>query len=631
MPIASAYVNDRADPEVGDHAQSGWGAPPASGNYGYTSTPHPDTFMMVWGPGDDDSDEAREATVDFDITGHSLETVTVCALDGIADDSYEIFVDGTSIGTYSDVYASDEVWVTKKYSHTVSNKVITVKIKATGAESGLRGTYGQLAVDWVTVTASNGDEGTVYLADVGSGGTYRWMDASYQLYGSDYQSFYTYAGSDVGVVVIYEEESAVLSGTLHAFNLKPNFCYQMKLDGYSGTPSNELLGLTGRWWRETWSGSGYTSGTNLNTKGDGTSPNPNDINYYKQRYDTTAPVDPGTGYHYKFTGYKVFDYFITDSLGNAWIDFTVDSSYHVLWNTTQRTHTSDDGPLKTSTHSEPHPVHPAYISSGYPSTPTTVFGEWERKPVGGTPLLSGEYSCNMVLTEESFHGGGLEGWWAAAMGGPMSFSITYNWHTTCDDELLADFDECFDGGAGEEVAIKGPAMGGGVYYKLTGLGKIGLGKYELEDFSDYDGDKLFIKNVGTGSISVCIFMNTGHTDPPKDWTYDTFWQSPWTSLGPGETVELKHDFGNSEAWNIADDPDYAGLSDGEKYAVFRKDEKSNLGFQVLGSGEAHIIVSCVDTSPFAIPEYPYGSIMAVLASLMGFMFLYARKSRQLIF
>ena len=54
-----------------------------------------------------------------------------------------------------------------------------------------------------------------------------------------------------------------------------------------------------------------------------------------------------------------------------------------------------------------------------------VFGEWERLYVGGIYLRSGVYTCQIVLTEESFHGSGgtYAGNWAAAMRATISFEI----------------------------------------------------------------------------------------------------------------------------------------------------------------------------------------------------------------
>ena len=59
----------------------------------------------------------------------------------------------------------------------------------------------------------------------------------------------------------------------------------------------------------------------------------------------------------------------------------------------------------------------------YAEASVTVFGEWERLPVGGVTLPTGLYEADFVLTEESFHGSGLAGGWAAAMGVRIGFEI----------------------------------------------------------------------------------------------------------------------------------------------------------------------------------------------------------------
>jgi len=268
---------------------------------------------------------------------------------------------------------------------------------------------------------------TINLEDIDSGltsptGDYRWLDIANQSYSSSYRNSYNY--TQASVLVKYEEICDVLQGYLNATNLKPNFAYQLKLSGISGNPSNELIGLAGRWWQEEWNGTSWSNGQNLNNKGNGSSPNPNDILYYARKNitNTTSP----TGLKYRYTGYLVFDYFITDEYGNATFNFEVNSSYHVLWKRSQRTHTDDDGPVKSSTF-DANTSSPAY-NIDYPLQTVDLFGEWERLPVGGIFLKSGYYSAQIVLTEESFHGdgGSYAGNWAAAMGNNIQFTILPN-------------------------------------------------------------------------------------------------------------------------------------------------------------------------------------------------------------
>jgi hypothetical protein len=174
-------------------------------------------------------------------------------------------------------------------------------------------------------------------------------------------------------------------------------------------------------WREEWNGSAWVNGQNLNDKGDGTSPNPNDAVYLATRdiLDATSP----TGRRYRYTGYLVFDYFITDASGSATVSFEANSSYHVLWKTSQRSHTAQDGALMISTFDVAVPDPVSAYDVDYPESTVSVFGEWERLPVGGVTLPLGDYEGQFILTEESFHGSGLAGGWAAAMGAPAVFHL----------------------------------------------------------------------------------------------------------------------------------------------------------------------------------------------------------------
>ena len=154
------------------------------------------------------------------------------------------------------------------------------------------------------------------MTDIGSA-NYRWLDVADQLYSASYRTDYNYTQATVSVT--YDYAGSTFQGRLNATNLKPNFAYQLKLVGDPGTPANERIGLAGRWWQEEWNGSAWANGQNLNNKGTGSSPNPNDT-VYSSRRDVTDLTSP-TELHYRYTGYLVFEYFITDQLGNATLDF----------------------------------------------------------------------------------------------------------------------------------------------------------------------------------------------------------------------------------------------------------------------------------------------------------------------
>jgi len=263
---------------------------------------------------------------------------------------------------------------------------------------------------------------TINLQDIDSPtGDYRWRDAADQLYSESYRTGYNYTQANVAVT--YDTAAPTLRGTLTATNLKPNFAYQLKLAGFPGTAANERIGLAGRWWQEEWNGSAWANGQNLNNKGNGSSPNPNDIIYFQNR-DIVNATSP-TGLKYRYTGYLVFDYFITDENGNAVLNFETNSSYHVLWKTSQQSATPSDGPVKSGSFDPDSSSSPAY-DTDYPPQTINIFGEWERLPVGGVHLQVGDYLAQIILTEESFHGSGgplYVGNWAAAMGAQIDFIL----------------------------------------------------------------------------------------------------------------------------------------------------------------------------------------------------------------
>jgi hypothetical protein len=266
---------------------------------------------------------------------------------------------------------------------------------------------------------------TVVLRDVDSGltspaGNYRWLDVADQAYSAAYRSNYNYTKATVTVTL--DASTQPVHGTLVATNLKPFFGYQVKLVGAAGTPTNERVGRAGRYWQEEWNGSQWANGWNLNNKGGGYFPTPNDADYAARR--DLAEASSPTGRRYKYTCYLVFDYFITDGEGNAEVAFNLHSSYHVLWKTSQTGRGSQDGPIKRADFDVSPAQHPAY-DTDYARKVVGVFGEWERLPTGGIQLRPGRYQCQLVLTEESFHGSGGQyaGGWAAAMAGEVAFTV----------------------------------------------------------------------------------------------------------------------------------------------------------------------------------------------------------------
>ncbi len=295
----------------------------------------------------------------------------------------------------------------------------------------LRGAIAILAVLSLFALHRGVSADTLLSVQLGGGsGTsnHRWMDVANHVYAASYQQSYNY--TQASVTADYFTDATALHGTLTASNLKPNFAYQLKLVGSSSDPlGKELIGLTGRWWQSEWNGSSWASGQNLNNKGDGSSPNPNDV-LYSARRDVADPSSP-TGKKYSYTAYRLIDYFVTDANGNASLDFCVDDSYHVLWKTTQRSPQTGDGPVRSRTFAVTLPDPLGAYGTAYSTATAKIFGEWERLPADGIALPPGDYVIGINITEESFHGGGLEGNWASAMGATLRFTIVPEPTTWC--------------------------------------------------------------------------------------------------------------------------------------------------------------------------------------------------------
>jgi hypothetical protein len=232
---------------------------------------------------------------------------------------------------------------------------------------------------------------------------FRWKDIATTVYASEYQSSYGYAQAQVRVV--FDPGPALtFSGHLSADNLKPNFAYQMKLVGKptalwgaaGDDASNANMGYTGRWWRY--------------------QPDPGNSS------DAEVAAHAGDP-DWIFEGYLLFDFFVTDSQGDAEVDFALDSSFHVLWWQHQRTPGACDSPVLWHT-VVGHAEDLAYTDDVGPLD-VGVYAEIERLCDGESRLPPSDYNCRFLITEESFHqSGGVEGYWASAMvNDELAFSI----------------------------------------------------------------------------------------------------------------------------------------------------------------------------------------------------------------
>jgi hypothetical protein len=187
-------------------------------------------------------------------------------------------------------------------------------------------------------------------------------------------------------------------GHIEARGLKPNFAYQLKLAGkpvkgsrgwgsYGDDLTNERIGAVGRWWCD----SSHDLQTNFNDS-------------HFQDFYHGAPSN-GNPVH-DIYAYQMCGDFITDAQGNASIDFTSQSSYHVTWAEWQRI---DDAPAGTWTLQNHLVDSTNMLYYGYGASPTSgtyrLYYEYEGsgRPRNNVVLPPGTYNCRFLITEESFH------------------------------------------------------------------------------------------------------------------------------------------------------------------------------------------------------------------------------------
>jgi hypothetical protein len=239
----------------------------------------------------------------------------------------------------------------------------------------------------------------------------RWRDAATTPYDVGQIAGYDYASATV--VFTYQDNGSTIGGEITASNLKPNFAYQLKLNGkpsYFWGPdgddlANERIGFAGRWW------------LNKVAKATGTVVagwNSNDAEYvaWKDQGFTDGVYD------YVFEGYLLFAYLVTDEDGQGARDVKLDSSLHVLWKLAQRTPGPKDSP--PSLHTFVVDGTSDWYASSQPDGLRSIYAEWEptRALPGELALDTGTYAVRLFLTEESFHesaGSPASGSWATVM------------------------------------------------------------------------------------------------------------------------------------------------------------------------------------------------------------------------
>ncbi len=228
----------------------------------------------------------------------------------------------------------------------------------------------------------------------------RWRDAAGHRYSEAFISSFRYEGGGglpaPEVRVQVDPVGPTFSGRIEARGLKPNFAYQVKLNGnFEDRQSFEAIGYAGRW-RLPGAGTNYS-----------------DADY--EGHPNPAAVE----------AYILFDYFVTDARGDAVRHFALDSSLHVLWQAAQRAaDRSGDVVAVTVEANDPE----FYARPRRRPVEIRLWAERAharyRRAEQRIALAPGVYRAELALTEESFHDRDAQGGrWATVATLPVAFTV----------------------------------------------------------------------------------------------------------------------------------------------------------------------------------------------------------------
>ena len=218
-----------------------------------------------------------------------------------------------------------------------------------------------------------------------------WRDMGEVDYPTEYVDGYDYGNATVDAVCKIVDGQLVVD--ISGSGLKPNFAYQLKLEGDPGTPTSAVLASLGRTWQD--------------------------------------------------IGYLIYGFVVTDKDGNISgaasgdivtsggpsFSVPVDSSYHVLWRRSDRRAKRNDGPTLSHTVVRGETAY-GISPEEEENKPVKVYAEWEpsRPTPGSLVLPDGDYACRLRLTEESWHDTG-DGWasmwdgWKSVLEAPLEWTI----------------------------------------------------------------------------------------------------------------------------------------------------------------------------------------------------------------
>ncbi len=173
-----ATLEDSIDIGSGDttHHMSGWGPvePATSGGTwgGVANPPEDGTCRAAWEPDSKGRAKNGRRIASFKMavgTGRIANRLELRVLDGLADDSFEVYInrESTPRYTYTGEQSGTEDWKTHSVDLTGLRGTIKVKVKATGPAWSSFSTYGQLGVEWAKLYACD----ALDYVDIGNTGS----------------------------------------------------------------------------------------------------------------------------------------------------------------------------------------------------------------------------------------------------------------------------------------------------------------------------------------------------------------------------------------------------------------------------------------------------------------------------
>lgn len=163
-------VLDTYDVGVNDAAKlaAGWGPVEPAAHGGTWGAPaHDGTIRVVWenfwSGAEQNSDNARSASFTLSHKGGNAKVLRLHNLDGLADDSFKVYVNGVLVFTYTGENDGIEDWHTTDVAlpanigADVGNgvKAYSVVIRATASAWNGFGTWGQVGFDWIQLLGTS--------------------------------------------------------------------------------------------------------------------------------------------------------------------------------------------------------------------------------------------------------------------------------------------------------------------------------------------------------------------------------------------------------------------------------------------------------------------------------------------